>query len=243
MSGGAREDCFNIFHPRLFIILIYTFFISAAVTGAETPGDKVTRLEHFELEHHGSFSASDLLNIRRDLMNVRREVGRDFAGYFPKKTIPVVLTDPDLFQSELTMPENVSGLFNGKIHIPIPDDKSKKSKMQGVLWHEYTHALIYELAGNKAPRWYNEGMAVYQESKKRNSLKQRDESVSLIGPQVFNLEALEDRLSSDRYDRDMLNAYNAAYAYCRYLFERFAKTKQLEFLRDLKKSSGWKESL
>lgn len=244
MNGDVKEDCFNIFRPRIFFILTYTFLtLTAAVSHADTSGNKITRLEYFELEHHGTFSASDLLNIRRDLINVRREVGRDFAGYFPERIITVVLTDPDLFQSELTMPENVSGLFNGKIHIPIPGDISKKSKMQGVLWHEYTHALIHEIAGNRAPRWYNEGMAVYQESKKRNSLKQRDVSVSLIGAQIFDLESIEHRLASDKYDQDMLNAYNAAYAYCRFLFERFAKTKQLEFLRDLKRSSGWNESL
>lgn len=225
-------------------LLIFIFpFLTTAVWSVDSPHERTTQLEHFIISHHGAFTPQDLLEVRRYLQNVRREVGRDFAGYFPRNKITVILTDPSLFHSELTMPESVSGLYDGKIHLPIPWQEKRKAKVEGVLWHEYTHALISDLAGNQAPRWFNEGMAVYQETKQGNSFQQRDQTVAQSEFLLFDIELIETALESGLYDEKMLGAYQSAYIYCRYLFDRFSKKKHQDFLKEIASTGDWKSAL
>lgn len=66
----------------------------------------------------------------------------------------------------LRLPTEVLGLFDGKIRIPAPSGHpeqavhpSKDDSLTTVLWHEYTHAVVFDLSHGRAPRWLQEGLA------------------------------------------------------------------------------------
>lgn len=52
----------------------------------------------------------------------------------------------------------MGGLFDGKIHIPLGDYGANEEKIKHVVFHEYTHAVVYRLSP-ACPLWLNEGLA------------------------------------------------------------------------------------
>ncbi len=95
-----------------------------------------------------------LVRISREL---RTSARRPFA---------VVLYPPNQYRLATVAPEWSSGLYDGKIRIPLPagplDDPAREA-LATTLRHELTHAVVLELAGDGVPAWLNEGLANYFE--------------------------------------------------------------------------------
>ena len=58
----------------------------------------------------------------------------------------------------------IRAMYDGKIRLPSVDDNTDLTTFQSLMVHEYTHALVYYLAGPKCPIWLNEGLAQIQEN-------------------------------------------------------------------------------
>ncbi len=89
-----------------------------------------------------------------------------FFQYRPKRPLTVLIYPREVFYGTTQLPTEVLGLFDGKIRIP---DEAAPSVPVGlgrdngawnrVLWHEYAHALVYDLSNGRAPHWLHEGLA------------------------------------------------------------------------------------
>jgi hypothetical protein len=181
---------------------------------------KRTRL-YFDTWSQRGLSASELEVIERNLNAVRNDVGRSL-GVDPDVRFQVILTEPEVFHRYSGTRAHVSGLFDGKIHIPIPT-RVNESELQGTLWHEYTHAVISLKAGGNCPVWLNEGIATYQQSKIDPQL--RDGVGHLLGPDgklPYTWAELDATLHSRTASpRAQAFAYLQAYAVADYLYERY----------------------
>jgi tetratricopeptide (TPR) repeat protein len=125
--------------------------------------DKISQA-YFDLRFPESVDRSSGFDVRDALLEVRREVGSDFA-YWPKYKIVVLMYTPDDFrQLRQETPEWVAGLYDGKIRIPLPGSGINVKQVKETLYHEYTHALVHDVAKGRCPQWFNEGLAVYQET-------------------------------------------------------------------------------
>lgn len=111
--------------------------------------------QHFNVHYDKSIDSSRLSTIYRVLEEVYYDIGHRFSCY-PKEKITVLFLEKNRFMYTTNTMHWVAGLYDGKIRIPLnTDDKT----MARVISHEYVHAVIHHLAGNKVPLWFNEGSA------------------------------------------------------------------------------------
>ena len=109
----------------------------------------------------------DLGDLRELLREVYRGVGQQF-DCFPDHPIAVILYSEDDFNQVRGMSHQAAGLYDGKIRLPIRKARpghifSASQELKRVLWHEYTHAVVHDIAKGKCPTWLNEGLAVLEE--------------------------------------------------------------------------------
>ena len=82
----------------------------------------------------------------------------------------VVLYAGRTFFTLVSIPDWVSGVFDGKIRIAVDPAAPLTSPLKSVLAHELTHAAIRELSRDRAPGWLHEGLAQWCEG--RRALRQ-----------------------------------------------------------------------
>jgi tetratricopeptide (TPR) repeat protein len=86
-------------------------------------------------------------------------------GRYPTKKLTVVLYTNREFKEATKTPDWAGAIFDGKIRIPIKGLTGKTRELTTVVTHEYTHAVIYDIAGPGCPVWLHEGLAQYMEGK------------------------------------------------------------------------------
>jgi tetratricopeptide (TPR) repeat protein len=141
--------------------------------------EKITKAER-EL-HAGrgySFVATPHFNLRHD---TEREPGlqsavedfledkyRELADVFrhaPSQPITVLLYPNQQFRDVTQAPDQVVGLYDGKIRVPLGGLHRLGESAQRVLAHELTHAFVYSLTRGNCPRWLHEGIAQRMEGR------------------------------------------------------------------------------
>jgi len=92
-------------------------------------------------------------------------VGAELS-YYPDKPISAVLYSKEGFRDVTRSPAWAGALYDGRIKIPAGGITEKTNKLEAVLFHEYTHAVVHRISGGRAPTWLNEGLAQYLENKR-----------------------------------------------------------------------------
>lgn len=121
---------------------------------------------HFDLRYQDQIDRSAAFDLRAALDAARREVGRDF-NYWPRRPIVVLIYSEQGFAQVRRGPDWAAGVYDGKIRVPFPSNARAQESVKATLYHEYTHALVHDITHNKCPVWLNEGIAEYQEARKR----------------------------------------------------------------------------
>lgn len=127
--------------------------------------DRVGNL-HFDLRFQDEIDRSTAFDLRGELDQARRDVGRDFS-YWPRRQIVVLIYSEQGFAKVRRGPDWAAGVYDGKIRLPFPNNPAAQETVKSTLYHEYTHALTHDITHNKCPVWLNEGIAEYQEARTR----------------------------------------------------------------------------
>jgi tetratricopeptide (TPR) repeat protein len=101
------------------------------------------------------------------------------------------------------------------------------------LWHEYTHVITLQMTDYRIPRWFSEGLSVYEERRARpgwgddwNPMFVR----SFIDKRWFNIADLDSGFQRPRSPQDLPIAYFQASQICEFIAERFGFDAILQML-------------
>lgn len=101
------------------------------------------------------------------------------------------------------------------------------------LWHEYTHVITLQMTDYRVPRWFSEGLSVYEERRARpgwgddwNPLFVR----SFIDGRWFKIADLDAGFQRPRSPQDLPIAYFEASQICEFIVERFGFDSILQML-------------
>ncbi len=181
------------------------------------------RLSHlyFDIRYEESqVDRSVGFDVQETLLQARREVGNAFR-YWPNTKIIVLVYSAQTFHAmRQNTPEWVGGQYDGKIRLPLPGGELDASIVRQILFHEYTHALVRDLAAGKCPVWLNEGLAEYQGARagRRYTELLAD---ALQKDHLFAWKDLDGHFSPSLTAPEVGLAYQQAHSIVAYLSERY----------------------
>ena len=115
----------------------------------------------FDIRYDGDIEDFDLTALRAHLSDAYYGVG-GLLGYYPRRRIVVLVYSPEAFARIRSVPEWVAGLYDGKIRVPAAKEMADEA-IKRLIRHEYTHAVVSDLAANRCATWLNEGLAKFME--------------------------------------------------------------------------------
>jgi tetratricopeptide (TPR) repeat protein len=114
---------------------------------------------HFLIKYEGREKIEAGRIILRILEEAYSDVGRSLS-FYPDQEIQVILYSGQQFQEVTDAPGWSGGIYDGKIRIPIGGIEKETEGLRGLLYHEYTHAVVRAVT-RSCPTWLNEGLAQY----------------------------------------------------------------------------------
>jgi tetratricopeptide (TPR) repeat protein len=123
---------------------------------------QIYRSPHFEIHYpplRGEAFAKDAAHI----LEAERSRLQTWIPLSSAKVTEVHLLHFDDFQAGYSPGLDVLGLYDGKIRVPLGDAPKFVPFVVSILTHELAHAMIAERTGDRAPHWFQEGLAQHVE--------------------------------------------------------------------------------
>jgi Flp pilus assembly protein TadD len=133
--------------------------------------------QHFTVVYEGQRREDTGRELLQILERAYTDIGYELGAY-PSYEVQVLVYSNADFRDATGVPAALVGggsyhLLDGKIRIALRGLSSGDPWLTAVLYHEYTHALIYAVTrGNNPPRWVHEGLAVQMERQRAPGFKQ-----------------------------------------------------------------------
>jgi len=112
----------------------------------------------FNLTYDPGVSATFALAVLDVLESASNQVGAEL-GHFPEARVPVVIYKRDDYKNVTNSPDWSGGVYDGTIRLPFGVMSDVNAGLRSVLFHEYTHVVIFDLTHGNCPVWLNEGIA------------------------------------------------------------------------------------
>ena len=157
------------------------------------------------------------------------DIGQALFAY-PKRQIAVTLLTRSAFEDVTELPAWVSGLYEGQIKVPVAG--YDPVVLRQVLYHEYVHAVIYDMMSNRCPWWINEGLAQSLSGDSQgNRIKKEFARMILTRYGVPSLEMLPGKIAGD--PNLARSSYSLALSAVDFFIDEFSMFNLLEVLRAL----------
>ncbi len=193
MSWGVHaergsEGPVSVSGRLFFLILLITagaFLSSEPPAFAVPPATAVERGGHFRVTYFGPENAvaGHLMSLVLEEAYVK--VGADLL-FWPSDRLGAELYSQKDFFDITRSPSWVGAIYDGKIKMPAGGINERTGELERVLFHEYTHALVYRLSKGRAPAWLNEGLAQYEEGSKRPGFARRAKALVREGDMALS---------------------------------------------------------
>jgi tetratricopeptide (TPR) repeat protein len=121
--------------------------------GMETAGDP-----RFSVSFEGASQAGLAEAVLDALDRAYWRVGAAL-GVHPAHSIPVVLYTAQQFTDITRSPAWAAAAYDGTIRVPTGGALDELDELDRVVAHEFTHALVRDIAPRDVPMWLNEGLA------------------------------------------------------------------------------------
>jgi tetratricopeptide (TPR) repeat protein len=131
-----------------------------------------------------------VVRLAADQLEAAHRSQSEFFGSRLAKRQVVVLYGGRRFFALASVPDWVSGVYDGKIRVALRANAEDPTVMSSVLAHELAHALMRQVSGDRAPGWLHEGLAQWLEGRRISRDETRD-AVKARGAR--SIEELESR--------------------------------------------------
>lgn len=118
-----------------------------------------TRGVHFRVRFEGPVDQA-LARRAVELLEATYQRIGDVLRFYPAEIVDVVLYTAQQFRDITRGPSWASGVYDGRIRVPVKGALDQMDQLERVLSHEYVHALVESIASRGVPAWVNEGLAV-----------------------------------------------------------------------------------
>ena len=113
---------------------------------------------HFNMRYEGDLDL-DLVAALTDFLEDRFQEFSSTYRHAPSQAITVLLYPQQTFRDVTQAGNEVAGLYDGKIRVPLGGLKRIDPEAERVLAHELTHAFVQSKTRGNCPRWLHEGLA------------------------------------------------------------------------------------
>lgn len=187
---------------------------------------------HFDILLQGKQHFGNSGIVTRLFEDAYMEVGSRL-GLYPEERLKVFLYTDKEFHNISGLPPWVKGVYDGSVHLPVANLDKQDPLIKQVIYHEYTHSLIFHLTNNRCPLWLNEGLAQLMEPESRPVDLSR--FVALRRQEQLPPLTARSFLQQDASTAELL--YNYAYAITRFLVDTEGYWALGNFFEDLKKGT------
>lgn len=120
------------------------------------------RQGRFRLYVPETFAPAATAPILKTLNEAYMEVGRDFDHYSSRPISAKVYTRQQM-ESTHKIPAWVVGVYDGKLRLLDEQVAGGRAALRNLVYHEFTHAVVQQMGGDKVPSWLHEGLAQIEE--------------------------------------------------------------------------------
>lgn len=132
---------------------------------AVSRGQRSLAFDHFTVFADAGVSQDLLRAAGEDLETAYAAQAPLFGGHIAAPQL-VVLYSGRAYFSLVSVPDWVSGLYDGKIRVSVEAEAIAPGSSRSVLAHELAHALIRSGSRDRAPAWFHEGLAQWCEGRR-----------------------------------------------------------------------------
>lgn len=135
---------------------------------------------HFTIRHEGDLDRE----LSSAVVDALETLWTDLTGEFrhaPSQAVTVILYPDRAFRDVTQAPEEVGGIYDGKIRVPLGGKRRLDPALESVLAHELTHAIVHSKTRGHCPRWLHEGLAQRAEGRKLTRAQVESVRTSLRG--------------------------------------------------------------
>lgn len=180
-----------------------------------------------DVANNTAFDATSIIK------SVTSNLDKDFQ-YNSNKTIDVIVYSRVKFAAALAnAPTWVEAAYDGKIHVAIATDQKDFRMITSQIAHEYTHFIVADMTQNNCPRWFNEGLARYEEYKHGMPPHLYLLAIAYNSDVLIPWQEINKQIMSPNAAQSLL-AYQQAFSFVYYLVTTYGMPKVITLLKKLR---------
>lgn len=193
---------------------------------------------HFKVQYEGGEQSETGRKIVNILEDAYSQIGGELS-YYPRKELTVILYSNQQFRYVTDGPAWSSGIYDGKIRVPIGGLTGDEPVLRQILFHEFTHSLVHSIT-ERCPTWLNEGLAQYFEGRDKNMagkvMKELYKRKAIVSLELLEGSFL--RLNKNQADL----VYTESFSAVSYMAERYGIYRVKELLLELSRGNSIDDS-